>query len=252
MRMSLHDEQCLALYAQGAPRHAIDRALLLVSTTGGADGIADVSAEGDVDGGAGDWADRPLGLRDARLLALRRAWFGSQFNAVLACPACKAMLSVALDLRSLDASAPQGRETAVPAFVHAAGSRFRRPTSRDLAAIAMAADVQEASTRLLGRLALDAPPEGGWTAHHIDAFDTAMDQADPLAHVTIDLQCEDCGHGWQAPLDIAAVLWEELAAKAQAVVRDVHLLAGAYGWSEGEILAMPASRRQLYLQQVLA
>lgn len=250
MRTPLHDEQCLALYAQGEPRHAIDRALLLVSAADGADGDEDGS----------DWADRPLGVRDARLLVLRRAWFGSQFNAVLACPACQAMLSVALDLRSLDANAPGGREAAVPAFmpafmpafVHAAGSRFRRPTSRDLAAIATAADVQEASMQLLDRLALDAPPDGGWTAAHIDAFDTAIDQADPLAHVTIALQCEDCGHGWQAPLDIAAVLWDELAAQAQATVRDVHLLAGAYGWSEGEILAMPASRRQLYLQQVLA
>jgi uncharacterized protein YbaR (Trm112 family) len=248
MRMPLHDEQCLALYAQGAPRHAIDRALLLVSAAGRADG----SAEGDADGDADDWADRPLGLRDARLLALRRAWFGSQFNAVLACPACKAMLSVALDLRSLDATAPQQGGAAEPAFVHAAGSRFRRPTSRDLAAIASVTDVEDACARLLCRLALDTPPEGGWTAHHIDAFDIAMDQADPLAHVTIALQCEDCGHDWQAPLDIAAVLWDELSAHAQAVVRDVHLLAGAYGWSEADILAMPASRRQLYLQQVLA
>lgn len=248
MLTPLHDEQCLTLYAQGAPRHAIDRALLLVSTTGGADG----SADGDADGDAGGWADRPLGQRDARLLALRRAWFGPQFKAVLACPACQAMLSVALDLRSLDASVPQRRETAMPAFVNAAGRRFRRPTSRDLAAIATAADVEEASMRLLDRLALDAPPAGGWTAHHFDAFDTAMDQADPLAHVTIALQCEDCGHGWQAPLDVAAVLWDELAAQAQAVVRDVHLLAGAYGWSEAEILAMPAARRQLYLQQVQA
>lgn len=234
--MPLHDEQCLTLYEQGAARHAIDRALLLAST------LADATAD------ALDWADQPLGLRDARLLALRRAWFGPQFDAVLACPACQTVLSVSLDLRTLDASvADQGN-----AVVQVDGKRFRRPTSRDLAAIATCVDLQQASTRLLDQLALDAPPAGGWTVEQIDAVEAAIDRADPLAHVTISMRCEHCGHGWQAPLDIAAVLWDELAARAQAVTREVHLLASAYGWGEREILAIPLARRQLYLQQVSA
>jgi uncharacterized protein YbaR (Trm112 family) len=233
--MPLHDEACLALYVQGAARHAIDRALLLVSSVGGGDDSA-------------DWADQPLGRRDARLLALRCAWFGPQFDAVLACPACRELLSVGLDLRQIGGPSSDSH----PCEVQVDGSRFRWPTSRDLAAIANAADVQQATDRLLDRLALDPAPAGGWTAAHIDAVEAALDQADSLAHVTIALQCEHCGHGWQAPLDIAAVLWDELAAQAQAVVQQVHLLAGAYGWSEGEILAMPAARRQLYLQRVLS
>jgi hypothetical protein len=32
----------------------------------------------------------------------------------------------------------------------------------------------------------------------------------------------------------------------------VHLLAGAYGWSEGQVLAMTPARRALYKQRVLA
>lgn len=232
--MPLHDEQCLTLYEQGAARHAIDRALLLVSTEGGAEV------------GTGDWADRPLGLRDARLLALRCAWFGPQLDAVLACLACRELHSLAFDLRTIDACVADDTEQ----VVQAAGRRFRRPTSRDLAAIATANDVQDATIRLLDRLALDAPPADGWSAANIDAVEAAMDLADPLAHVTIALRCEHCGHGWQAPLDIAALLWDDLAAQAQAVVREVHLLASAYGWSEGEILDMPVARRQLYLQQV--
>jgi hypothetical protein len=234
--MPLNDDQCLTLYEQGAARHAIDRALLLVSTTG------------DNAGGAADWADQPLGLRDARLLALRRAWFGPHFDAVQACPACQTLMSVSLDLRTIEAPV----STHVPEVLQVAGQRFRRPTTRDLAAISASHDLQEARSRLLNRLAIDAPPEGGWTVDQVDAVEAAMDHADPLAHLTIAMQCAHCGHPWQAPLDIAAVLWDELAAQAQAVVQDVHLLASAFGWSERDILAMPPARRQLYLAQVTA
>lgn len=231
--MPLHDEQCLALYEQGAARHAIDRALLLVSTVGR-------------EAGSADWADQPLGRRDAQLLALRCAWFGPHLDAVLACPACHELHAVALDLRGfVPPESDDNNDT-----IQAAGRRFRRPTSRDLAVIAAAPDVEQATEQLLDRLVLDAAPEGGWSGADIDAAGTALDRADPMAHVTIALRCEGCDHGWQAPLDIAAVLWDELSAQAQAVVHQVHLLASAYGWSEGQILAMPPARRRLYLQQV--
>lgn len=230
--MPLTDEQCLALYESGVARHAIDRAVLLASTIGG--GI--------------DWADAPLGERDARLIALRCAWFGPRFDALLACPACRQVLSLSLDLRTLPAAASDERPIDVPAL----GRRFRRPTARDLAAIADAADVDTAALRLLARLALDEPPAGGWQPEHLAAVEAALDAADPLAHVSIALRCEDCGHGWQAPLDIGASLWDELAAQAQEIVGQVHTLASAYGWSERDILAMPPARRQLYLQRVLA
>lgn len=232
--MPLQDEQCLTLYEQGAARHAIDRALLLVSTAA------------NTEDRAADWADQPLGLRDAQLLALRRAWFGPHFESVQACPACQTLMSVALDLRTIEAPVGNG----VPEVLQVAGQRFRRPTSRDLAAITTSRDLQEARTRLLDRLAMDAPPEGGWAVDQVDAIEAALDHADPLAHATIAMQCDHCGHLWQAPLDIAAVLWDEVAGQAQAVVQDVHLLAIAYGWSERDILAMPATRRQLYLAQV--
>ena len=34
-------------------------------------------------------------------------------------------------------------------------------------------------------------------------------------------------------------------------LNEIHLLASAYGWSEGEILSLTAKRRRLYLQMVL-
>ena len=68
---------------------------------------------------------------------------------------------------------------------------------------------------LVRRLALDGEPEGGWTDAEIESIEQALDAADPLAHVTLRAQCDQCGHAWQAPLDIGASLWDELAAQAR-------------------------------------
>jgi hypothetical protein len=190
------------------------------------------------------WADRPLGARDAQLLALRCEWFGPWFDAVLACKACGELLSLRVDLRDFAACAVADE---TPVAVD--GLRFRRPTTRDLAALIDHLDVDAAAEALLRRLALDAlPPD--WDAARQAALEGALDAADPLAHVALDIACEHCGERWTAPLDIGAALWDELAVQAAHVIDDVHVLASAYGWSEREILAMPTTRRQLYKQRV--
>jgi len=233
MVMALTDTLCLTLYERGLSRHAIDRALLLAT-----------SADATV-----DWADQPLGRRDACLLDLRCAWFGPRFEAVLACPRCQQLLELAIDLRDISARAPTH---SLSDDIQVAGGRFRPPTARDLAAITTEPNAALATQHLLRRLRLDGPAATTWTDDETQAIEDAIDSADPLAHISLAVGCEHCGHGWQAPLDIAASLWDELAALARDVVAQVHELASAYGWSERDILAMPATRRALYLQQVRA
>lgn len=227
--LPLSDTECLALVERGTPRHPLDRALLLAAVA--EPGVA--------------WADRPLGLRDACLMGLRSAWFGPGFDAVLACPACTQLLSLRVDLRGL---AERALDDDTPVLV--AGARYRRPTTRDLAALVGRLDVDDAAAVLLQRLALDGAAV--LTPEQRAAVEAALDAADPLAHVALDVVCEHCQHGFSAPLDIAVSLWDDLAAQAERVVDDVHTLAGAYGWNETEILAMSAARRALYKQRVWA
>jgi hypothetical protein len=227
--MRLSDSRCLALWERGAARHPLDRALLLAAAA--APEVA--------------WADRPLGARDAALLALRCEWFGATFEAQVGCPACGESLAFTLDLREF---APRAPRDEAPVTVGTA--RFRRPTSRDLAALVDAAGVDAAAQALLERLALDGVR--AWSAEERSAIEAALDAADPLAHVTLDLACAHCAHRWPAPLDIGSSLWDELAASAEQLLDEVHALAGAYGWSEPEILALPAARRQRYIERVLS
>ena len=73
-----------------------------------------------------------------------------------------------------------------------------------------------------------------------------MSGADPMADIHLALNCPSCEHKWEAPFDIVAFLWREISAAARRLLREVHTLASAYGWTETEILALsPARRRDL-------
>jgi hypothetical protein len=82
------------------------------------------------------------------------------------------------------------------------------------------------------------------------ALAEAMGRAAPAADVTLALSCPACGNGWEEGLDVGAVLWAEVAARARTLLREVHTLAAAYHWGEAEILAMTPARRRAYLQMV--
>ena len=50
--------------------------------------------------------------------------------------------------------------------------------------------------------------------------------------------------------DIVSFFWAEIDAWARRVLREVNVLARAYGWRESDILALSPVRRQIYLSMV--
>ncbi len=83
----------------------------------------------------------------------------------------------------------------------------------------------------------------------IEAF---LAKTDPQAETLIDLTCPACGHGWTVALDIGSFLWTRWNALAKRLLREVHVLARAYGWREPDILALSWIRRQAYLEMASA
>ena len=83
-----------------------------------------------------------------------------------------------------------------------------------------------------------------------EAIEERMAELDPMVQVEMQLSCPGCGHEWAEPFDIASYLWTELGDQALRLLREVHTLADAYGWSESEILAMNPHRRRAYLELV--
>ena len=53
-------------------------------------------------------------------------------------------------------------------------------------------------------------------------------------------------------LDIGCFVWAEIESRARRLLWEVHTLAAAYGWSEGETLALSSSRRANYIRLVQA
>ncbi len=232
---ALDATRIVATWELGRPRHPLDRALLLFA-------LAEPEADPDA------LADRPLSARNAALLRLRQTQHGNLLDAWRDCPHCGARLEFRLDLATLLAD-----YTPAPARVDLDGLAVRPPTSRDLALITRQPDPEQAALALLKRCLLTAP-EGPPPdlAARLPQLEATLEAADPLSALVLDFHCEVCGQRWADALDIPALLWEEIEAGARRLLDQVHLLAGAYGWREGDILALSDARRAAYIERVLA
>jgi hypothetical protein len=180
-----------------------------------------------------------IGQRDARLLELREVTFGPGLTGVTDCPECGEKIE--LTLNSSDLHSATAGELATEVAVKANGRevRFRLPTSADL----LAAGNPE---QLLERCLLSG---GNHVRQNLrTAASEKMSSADPMADIRLPLNCPSCEHKWEAPFDIVAFFWREISATAQRLLREVHTLASAYGWTETEILSLSPTRRRAYLE----
>ena len=66
----------------------------------------------------------------------------------------------------------------------------------------------------------------------------------------VHLQCPSCGERWESPLEPADFVWREINAACRRLLRQIHVLASAYGWSESEILRLSHERRAGYLHLI--
>lgn len=228
--------ELLLLWERGTPRHALDRAALL-------------AAAARPDQPADAIADLPLGSIGTSLLRLRAANFGPHIDAHADCRHCGQRLAFALDVTELlrDAPLEDAREKTTP-VTEIAGLRMRAPSLRDLAAVADLAP-GDAADALLARCTLAGQPATLDVAARTQV-DEALEALDPQADLAFTLNCVACGQEGMAQLDTAVLLWDEITARAGALLQEVHRLARAYGWSETQILALPAARRAQYLALV--
>jgi hypothetical protein len=200
-----------------------------------------------------------IGERDARLLTLREWTFGPQLNGLTTCPGCNERLELTFevsDVRARTESSTAEPGDALSLCVADYEASFRLPNSLDLAAISVSQGIAASREFLFQRCVLTARHKGEdcpaelLPSDIVDAIVAQMAQADPQANGQMALSCPRCGHQWQAVFDIASFFWSEITAWASRILREVHILASAYGWREADILAMSPMRRQIYLEMV--
>lgn len=242
--LALSHADCLALWERGHTLHPLDQGLLAVHAA-----FPESRRE--------PVADWPLGRRNRALAELRCACFGRWLRGWSACEQCGERLEFEVDGNALASADAAGSDKSI----EVRGSLFRLPTSRDLAQIAGQHDPSQAAIDLLRRCMISRPAEDegnsqfdaqAWTEEELDAIGERMAQADPLAEILLHFDCPSCSHAFDLCLDLAAFLWSELEGRAKRLLRDVHTLASAYGWSEPEILSLSPARRDFYLAMVRA
>jgi hypothetical protein len=182
--------------------------------------------------------------RDRALFDFRAQMFGGRVEAVIPCPHCAEQLEMQLSLAQIAPSRTAARKSGFQTLrVDGARVRCRAPNSEDLLTIAALRDVAEARTQLIARCIQTDDPELRERA-------AALLAGQPADDVELNLTCPACRHTWHAPFDIATFVWRELDDWAHRTLREIHVIAGAYGWSEDEILQLSARRRQMYVEMI--
>ncbi len=134
--------------------------------------------------------------------------------------------------------------------------QFRLPNSFDLLAITPANDPLDGRRSLLQRCLVSVQKYGIAQSIDqlpndlVDAVAAKMAEMDPQAEILLSLDCPSCKHQWRSSFDIVSFFWSEINAWAIRLLREVHILASAYGWRETDILMMNPYRRQCYLEMV--
>ncbi len=227
----------LEVWEQGAGRHPLDQALLLLRYA-----CPDQPFEAMC-----EWT---IGQRDAHLLALRRQTIGDRIETYAECPGCRNGLEFQLSCDALLSSAATSGKTWTTVEQDGRAWELRGPNSRDLALAISAADPEQARRVILSRCVRGGAEDAAevWRGADETALAGRLSELDPLAEVLIDLQCEQCGQQWQASFDIVTFFWNELHARSRRLLQEVDLLARTYGWTEGEVLRLSEQRRGLYVE----
>jgi hypothetical protein len=84
----------------------------------------------------------------------------------------------------------------------------------------------------------------------LELVEDRLGAADPQGDIQLNLACVACEKHNRTLFDIASFLWNELDVWAIRMLREIHELARAYGWSEREIVTMSSWRRRCYLEML--
>jgi hypothetical protein len=224
-------------------QHPVDRALALLAACSG--------------NGRDELAALAIGQRDAQLLAVFEHLFGPVLNAFVECPACAERLEYSISTQDL--VLPSQTQVGAQGLTLKSGEWtmcLRLPNSVDMSVASRCADSATARRMLVERCVLQATHgDREWSVRELP--DRAVEEAamrladlDPQADMMIDLECSACENRWPVVLDIESFLWVKIGALVKRLLREVHVLARAYGWRESDILALSATRRQFYLEMV--
>lgn len=235
----LTGELLLKAYEQGAPEHDVNRALMMLSLA-----LPEANRQ--------QLAALAVAERNLLLLRLRELSFGPTLGGFSICSRCGTDLEFALPLASLIAALEDRIDAKLVAWAENGRQyQLRAANSNDLLASLDASELAEAEDRLLmDCLTIDEQRAGAIPAATLPAVLEKFDQLHTASEVTCAVQCPECSQSETLDLDIARFLWLEVCDAARRLLREIHELAWAYGWSERAIARMSSQRRTAYMEML--
>ena len=193
----------------------------------------------------------PLRDRDRLLAEVYRYHFRDTVELVATCAACEEPFDLRFSLaaltRQLDAARPaQAAPDDDGVYTLDDGLRFRLPTARDQREV-WGLEPDDAAVALARRCVID-PDE----TFSVEAAEQAIEQAGAVLDQDLPATCPHCGRDQVVRFDIQDHLLAALEHERAFLVREVHCVASAYGWSLGEILALPRADRRDYVRLIQA
>jgi len=242
---SISTSDLLNVWERGLTQHRVQQALTLLAAA-----CPETSLQ--------QLAELSIGQRDGLLLMLREWLFGSHLRSLATCPACGNRLEFTFNVADVRVTTANRSAETLSVNVASYQVQFRLPNSLDLEAVSSAelSDLAICQKTLLYRCLVtvqrdgEVQPAAQLPSEVLNAVVSQMAEADPQAEVQLSLTCPACEHQWQTIFDIVSFLWSEIHAWAVRLLREVHILALAYGWREADILALSSNRRKLYLEMV--
>lgn len=192
------------------------------------------------------------------LLAIAHASNGPMAHAMATCSHrdCAGQIEMDLGLDAFASAELTMLEWCSPEGKHV---RLRLPNGRDLAAwqTRLESDATDAEAWLANLLIEsidgDAPTDNQQLPMHwLAPLAAALDRADPLTALTLQLPCPFCDRIVQVEVDLELLLLDGLRSRQARLTDEIHQLAAHYHWSEAEIVALPAWRRQRYIARLRA
>lgn len=227
MRDGAGNVDVLALWDEGAGRHPLDRALALIAAV---EGTPPAHAAG-----------LSIDARDRALYRIAARLFGHRISVIATCAECAAETELSFSAR--DALAVP--EPAERIALGGGAGWCRLPCSRDLAAALTAPDPE---ATLFAAVVEAERPDPALRAE----AERALAAQAGLADLSLAHRCTRCGADGQTAFDILDYLWRRIVGEARRLLREVHVLARAYGWTSETILALPPARRAAHLAMIEA
>lgn len=205
-------------------------------------------------------ASLTAGDREALVLHVRRLTLGDRLACVIRCPRCREPMDLDLHVSDLLLPAMSDSPLEHELDLEDGGTpyhvRFRLPTGAELedaAAVVVRDGVTAAAQRILERCVIQVTRDGqaATLPSGLQAtVSAAMASCDPQAELMLRPVCPSCGAQFEALLDAASFLFDEIGARVGTLLSEVHLLARHYHWSEAEILSLTHARRHAYLSLI--